>query len=184
MIRDLTFDECERSAYRRRLVRLVLGCTIVSTLITVGVIREVKIHDEVAALAPARASSLASLRARHDALEGLLEQHHFWTGAFTARTELADLMVAIHDQEKADDERERGRLIEFKRVRDESEAAYMRGRVYVERGDYPLALLHFQSALELADSLGPDAFGAGGWEHREEVVNNIKTLQASEGGDS
>ena len=47
MIRDLTFDELERSAHRRRLVRLVLGVTTLSTILTAGVIREVRIYDAV-----------------------------------------------------------------------------------------------------------------------------------------
>lgn len=183
MIRDLTFDELERAARRRRLFRLVIACTTLSTLLTVGVIREVKIYEEIAAVPPARSGDLASLRARHDAIDGLLRQHHFWTGAFNARGELDDLVVAIHEQERTHEEREVERLREVKRVREEAEAARSRGLVYAEKGDYPLALLQFRRALELADSLGAEGFGGGDWEHREQIVKDIQALQAMEGAD-
>ena len=181
MIRDLTFDELQRAAHKRRLLRLVIGCTALSTVLTVGVIREVKIYDEVSSVPPARAGDLDSLRARHDAINGLLRQHHFWTGAFQARGELADLTVAIHEQERTHQEREQERQREVKRVREEAEAARSRGLVCAERGDYPLALLQFRRALELADSLGDEAYEGGEWEHREQVLKDIEALQALEG---
>ena len=95
MIRDLTFDEIERSAHRRRLVRLVLGVTTISTILTAGVIREVRIYDAVSGVPAARSGDLDSLRNRRAAIEGLLEKHHFWTGAFQARGELDDPVAAV-----------------------------------------------------------------------------------------
>ena len=74
MIRDLTFDELERSAHRRRLVRLVLGVTTLSTILTAGVVREVRIYAAVSDVPSARPGALDSLRHRRAAVEGLLDK--------------------------------------------------------------------------------------------------------------
>ncbi len=180
MIRDLTYDEQERIAHRRRLVRLVLGCTALSTVLTVGVTREVKIFEQVSAVPVARAGDLASLRARHDALEGLLEEHHFWTGALAARSEIDDLVVTIHSEEQTYDEREAEKALNLRRTRDEAEAARVRGLAFAERKDYPLALLQFRRAIELVDSLDVKAFGGHPWEHRKQILVDIEALEALE----
>ncbi|MEM1453057.1 MAG: hypothetical protein AAF957_22905 [Planctomycetota bacterium] len=182
MIRDLTFDELERSAHRRRLVRLVLGVTTLSTILTAGVVREVRIYDAVSDVPSARPGDLDSLRNRRAAIEGLLDKHHFWTGAFQARGELDDLVLAIHSEERALEKLAVERRREVQRIREEAEAARNRGLVYAERKDYALALLQFKRALELADAIGAEGFGGQPWEHRSQIEADVRALQAVEGG--
>ncbi|MEM9802169.1 MAG: hypothetical protein AAGA20_17725 [Planctomycetota bacterium] len=181
MIRDLTFDQLERAAFRRRLVRIVLACTALSTVLTVGVIREVRIYDAIESVPPALAGDLSSLEARHDAIEGLLDKHHFWTGAFQARGELADLVVAIHEEQRALEAVQLERSSELKRIREEAESARERGLASVENGDLNGGLMHFERALQLADTIGPEGFGGAVWEHREQLVVDIAAIESEQG---
>ncbi len=177
MIRDLRFDEIERADKRRRLVRLVVGCLLFSTAASYLTSRELKIREEHRALPEAQLGDLASLQLRHDALESMLAKHHIWTGAFSARDELDDLVVSIHDQETAMAKLKAKKSENEARIREESESARVRGYAFVERREYDLALVQLQRALELADSLGNEAFKGGAWEHRDQVVIDIHELQ-------
>ena len=84
MIRDLRFDEIERADKRKRLIRLVVACLLVSTVGSFVVSRELKIRDEHEAIPVAMPGDLDSFNARHDALQGMLDKHHIWLGAFSA----------------------------------------------------------------------------------------------------
>ena len=184
MIRDLRFDEIERADKRKRLVRLVVACLLVSTAGSYLVSREMKIRDEHRALPEAKVGDPASFTARHDALQGMLSKYHIWAGAFSARDELDALMVSIHEQETAHAKVEAKRIASETLIREEAEAARIRGYVFVERREFELALEQLRRSLELIDSLGEASFEGGEWEHRSKVeldVSEIHTM-LSEGG--
>lgn len=176
MIRDLRFDELEQADRKRRLTRLVIVCLTASTLVTLGVSRELKIKEEFGAIPEARVGDLDSLRARQAGISNLLSEHHVWTGAFSARQEMDDLVRSIHDEEIVLAAAESKRKIEETRIREEAEAARVRGFVLLERKEFDMALAQFQKALDLCDSLGEKAWNGGPWEHRESVVVDIHAL--------
>ena len=177
MIRDLSFEEIERSVRRKRLVRLVIACVVLSTVGTFVVAREAKIRQEFAALPAAALGDLDSLRMRHDGIVAMLDQHHVWTGAFLARRELDDLVVSISAEERAFEEREVVRRTEIARTREEAEVARSRGLVLAERKEFTAAIQQLERSLELADSMGEDGWDGGEWEHREQVVIDIYALK-------
>ena len=180
MIRDLRFDELEQADRKRRLIRLVLVCLTASTLLTFGISRELKIKDEFRSIPDARMGDLASLRARQAGISGMLTKHHVWTGAFAARREMDDLVHSIHAQEKVLRDLEANRKTEETRIREEAEAARVRGFVLLERNEFDLALAQFQKALDLCDSLGDKAWNGGTWKHRDAVVVDIHALKNRE----
>ncbi len=177
MIRDANFEDLRRAANRRHLVHLVLGSMVLSTLLTVGVTREVKIHRKVGALMPADAGDLSALEQRHVDLERISRTHHFWSGAFGVRGELSDLTVAIAELRRAAEARAAESNREEARLCDEAELQRIRGLAAVERGRYSEALDHFKAALEVSDSVGPAGFAGGPWSHREQVLLDIVALQ-------
>ncbi len=177
MIRDANFEDLRRAANRRRLVHLVLGATVLSTPLTVGVIRDVKIHRQAGAAPPADAGDLSALEQRQVELGRIARTHHFWTGAFGLSGELSDLTVAIAGLRRAADARAAESDREEARLSDEAELERIRGLAAVERGRYAEALGHFKAALEISDSLGTAGFAGGPWAHREQVVLDIAALE-------
>lgn len=177
MIRDLRFDEIERADKRRRLVRLVVGCLLVSTAGSYLVSREIKIREEQSALPEAQLGDLSSLKMRHSAIESMLAKHHIWTGAFAARDELDDLVVSIHTQETALAKQEAKKAESERLIREEAESARVRAYHFVERRQYAPALESLERALEIADSLGDAAFPGGAWEHRDKVLIDIHEIR-------
>lgn len=177
MIRDLQFDELQRASQRRRLVRLTAASLVISTVVTVGVFRELKIRKEYAALPEARIGDLEALKARHAGISAMLDEHHVWVGAYKARAEVDDLVVSIHEQETAVASLEAKRKEEETRIREEAEAARNRGLVLAQRQDFGAALEQFRRALELCDSLGEDGWNGEPWEHRDAVVRDVFALE-------
>ncbi|MEM8710590.1 MAG: hypothetical protein AAGG01_06530 [Planctomycetota bacterium] len=181
MIRDLRFDEIERADRRRRLTRLVIACLLVSTAGSFLVSRELKIRKEYKAIPEAQMGDLASLRSRHDAIEGLLSKHHVWTGAYSVRDELDALVVSIHSEETVIAKQEAEKAASVSRIVEEAEAARLRAYAFVEKREYELAVAQLERAVELTDSLGADA---DSWEHREKVLGDIAEIRTllAEGG--
>lgn len=177
MIRDLSFDEMERADGKRRLLRLVVICLLVSSLGSFAVAREMRIREAFEEIPAARIGDLESLRSRHDAIAGMLDEHHVWAGAFQARRELDELVVTIADEERAANEAAAKREAEETRIREEAQAARNRGLNLVERKEYSLALTQFRKALDLCDSLSESAWGGAAWEHREQLVVDIYALE-------
>jgi|GEM_PF-3796273 len=177
MIRDANFEDLRRAANRRRLVHIVIGSTVLSTLLTVGVTREVKIYREVGAVHPADVRDLSALEQRNVKLERIARTHHFWTGAIGLRGEISDLTVAIAELRRASDAREAESQREEERLREEAELERMRGLAAVERGRYSEALSHFKAARQISDSVGPTGFAGGPWSHREQVILDIQALE-------
>ncbi len=181
MIRDLRFDEIERADRRKRLTRLIVGCLLLSSGLTFVVAREVAVKRQYAAIPEAEIGNLGSLRSRHEGIERLLAKHHFWTGAMHARDELDGLVRSIHEQERTLAKLEKERDVEETRIREEAEAARMRGNVFVAKNDHEMAIAQYRRALELADSLGEAGWPGGEWEHRTQVLVEIASLQQYRG---
>ena len=177
MIRDANFEDLRRAANRRRMVHLVLGCTVLSTLLTLGVTREVKIHRQLGAVAPAQVCDLQAMEERQAALESLDRTHHFWTGAFGVRSELTQLTIAIAELRRASEARAAESDRALQRSREEAELERMRGLASVERGRYREAIGHFRSALRISDAVGPVGFSGGPWPHRDQTRLDIKALE-------
>ncbi|MGB0332707.1 MAG: hypothetical protein ACPGPE_12940 [Planctomycetota bacterium] len=177
MIRDANFEDLRRAANRRCMVHLVLGCTVLSTLLTLGVTREVKIHRKLGAVAPAKAGDLQAMGARKEALESIARTHHFWTGAFGVRGELTQLTLAIAELRSASEARAAESDRALQRSREEAELERMRGLASVERGRYGEAIGHFRSALRISDAVGPVGFSGGPWPHRDQTRLDIEALE-------
>jgi len=177
MIRDANFEDLRRAANRRRLVHIVLGCMVLSTLLTVGVTREVKIHRKVGAVAPAQVGDLPAMEERQLALESIARTHHFWTGALGVRSELTELTLAIAELRRASEARAAESDRALQRSRDEAELERMRGLASVERGRYREAIRHFRSALRISNEVGPFGFSGGPWPHRDQTRLDIKALE-------
>lgn len=177
MIRDANFEDLRRAANRRRLVHLVLACTALSTLLTVGVTREVSIYRQVGAVKPAPVGDLEAMERRQAELEMLAASYHFWTGALSVSGELSDLTLAIAELRRASDARAAETERELQRNREEAELERIRGLVAVERGRYVEALGHFKAALRISDSVGSGAYSGGLWEHRDQVLSDITALE-------
>jgi tetratricopeptide (TPR) repeat protein len=177
MIRDANFEDLRRAANRRRMVHLVLGCTVLSTLLTLGVTREVKIHRRLGAVAPAKAGDLQAMGARKEALESIARTNHFWTGAFGVQGELTQLTLAIAELRSASEARAAESDRALQRSREEAELERMRGLASVERGRYGEAISHFRSALRIADAVGPVGFAGGPWPHRDQTRLDIEALE-------
>lgn len=178
MIRDLRFDEIEQADRRKRLVRIVVVCLLVSTLATFVYARERALGEELAAVPVANPGDVDSMRARRDGLETLLDKHHVWLAAFDARKELGELVRKIHEEEKTIAKVEAAEAIEAKRIREEAQAARSRGNILVQRKQYSAALIQYRSAAELADSLGENGWQGGTWKHREQIAVDILELEA------
>lgn len=176
MIRDLSFDEIERADRRRRLVRLTVLCVLVSTTAAFLTKREMEIRAEYAALPAATVGDIDSLRARQDAIDAMLAEHHVWTGALAARNESGDLTERIFQEERALAEAEKRRTDGERTVREEIEAARVRGLALAERKSYAESLSQFRRAIELSDSLGKTAWDGGPWPHRAQVLADIDAL--------
>lgn len=176
MIRDLSFDENERADRRRRLLRLLALCVLVSTAAAFLVSREVEIRAEYAALPAAVVGDVDSLRTRKDAIDAMLDRHHVWTGALAARSESGDLTERIFQEERALADAERQRTEEERRIREEIEAARVRGLALAERKQFAESLSQLRRAIELSDSLGRAAWDGGVWPHRAQVLSDIDAL--------
>jgi tetratricopeptide (TPR) repeat protein len=168
MIRDLRYEELERAAQRKRLVRLALTLVLVSTAVTFVVSRERAIHSEWTGLPVANSGDLASLQLRRDSIEEMLEQRSFWTGVFRATKERDALVVAIHNEERLLTRAEEQADQQKRRQLEEAEASRVRALQHVERGDYDRAIEQFERALAVAEP---------SWEHVAQIRVDLAALQ-------
>lgn len=174
---DVNLEDLRRAAHRRRLLHLVLGCTALSTLLTVGVTREVSIHEEVDRIRSAPGRDLDALEVRQTELKRVVRDHHFWTGAFGVRSELSELEVVIAELRRAAEARAADEARDSRRRREDAELERLRGLVAAERGRYADALEHFRAALRAAELVGPSGFDGAAWEHRGQVIADIEALE-------
>lgn len=168
MIRDLRYEELERAAQQKRLVRLALSLVLVSTVVTFVLSRERAIHSEWTNLPVAKSGDLDSLRQRRDAIEGMLAQRSFWSGVFKATEERDALVVAIHSEERVLTRAEEQAEQQRRRKAEEAERSRVHGLQHVERGDYDQAIAQFELALQAAEP---------SWEHIAQIRVDLAALQ-------
>ncbi|MEZ6014201.1 MAG: hypothetical protein R3F49_03740 [Planctomycetota bacterium] len=145
-----------------------MSLVIASTVATFAVSREGAIHREWQGLPVAQQGDLDSLRQRRDAIEGMLKEHTFWAGVFSATEERDELVVAIHNEERLVARAEEQAELQRRRQQEEAEASRVRALQFVERGDYDRAIEQLERALTAAQ---PE------WEHTAQVKVDLAALQ-------
>lgn len=169
MIRDLRYQDAERSALRARRFRLMACVVLVTALVTVLFSRELDIRRSFGELPAAEPGDRDSMKVRQAALEGFLEDNWLWTGFFQATRERDELRSRIAEEERKEAAAAEAFQQEARRVRERAEAARMRGIMYSDRGQFAKALEDFEQAL-----VGMDE----SWEHHAQVLRDIEALRA------
>jgi tetratricopeptide (TPR) repeat protein len=169
MIRDLRYQEAEKSAKSTRRRRLIVVILVLSAAVSGVLAREMKIRMAYQELPLALPRDQASVEARIAGLDDLIGSARLWSGVMDAIKERDALEAQIkeieHERARADHERE----IEQQRLAEMAEAARMRGLMHAQRGDHTQALVDLKRALSLS---APD------WEHRVRLESDIAALEA------
>ncbi len=168
MIRDLRYQEAERKARATRRNRLLALVVLISAGLTLLVGREVKVHRAYAELVDASLTDPDTLYQRKAGIEGLIAEHRFWLGVFSATAERDRLREQIAEYERESARSARAKESERRRLLELADAARMRGIMYTERGDYRRALVDLEKAQRLSDDE---------WEHRAQVDADVEALR-------
>ncbi|MEW6071908.1 MAG: hypothetical protein AB1726_04830 [Planctomycetota bacterium] len=167
-IRDLRYQEVDQGRTKKRRRRAVALVLLASTLLTLGVLREVRVRQAFAALPAVDGNDLDGMRIRLAALEEFLRRHPVWHGSLGVLAERSTLRVGIESRSQelayqAEMEREAAaRRLEAIRL------ARQRGRQLASAGDYAAALRELEGALRLADPA---------WSEREQVERDVEALR-------
>ncbi len=169
MIRDLHYEKAQK---RRHLRRAWLAASAVFVLLAAtGVVvrRERSVAAEWAHLPAAVPQDLATLEARHAAVDDLLERRGAWLGMASAVRERSELERHIQ-QARTRLAEDAARVVEELRER-RAQADLLRdqARLAAERGDYTQARSSYSRALEIADA---------DWEHRERTERDTAAITA------
>jgi len=173
MIKDLREQASERETRSRKLVRFALFAVILSSVITVGVVREKSLYDDFASLPPAQRGDLPSTAERLSRVDGMLAAHRPWLGMFQVTNERNDLRSEVIRLESMAAKRRQKELEREQQDLLVLEAAREDGLKHARRNEFAAAQADFQRALELAP---PD------WEHREKVLRDLAALEAWQEG--
>ena len=169
MIRDLRYQEAERSQQRSRRSRLLLLLILFSACMTALFSRERDVRSEYAELPAAVEADVQTLRERRAAIEEFIDGKVLWSGLLGARAEVSDLGDQIEELELAEERRSREAELERERLGVLAEDARLRAIMNFEAGSYEKALLDFRRAYSLASA---------DWPHRAQVEREIEALQA------
>jgi Flp pilus assembly protein TadD len=131
--------------------------------------RERGITEQYASIAPAVEGNLASLKAREQAIDQLVDEQHAWMGMFPALQDKRRLAMQIVVLEEQAAKVAHDAAIEKARLEDQAEDARTRGLAFAERGQFDSALADFHRALELSTP---------SWEHRARVQADIDAIEA------
>ena len=167
MIRDLRFEETQvRVGWVRRARTALVACAVVAVLaVLIG--RERQIHEELAALPPARPGDLLSTQERVAALQEVFDANLVWATMWSAGQERAALKAEAERLAAAEADA-RARLAEARaRARILADAEHAQARVAADRLEFDAAQQHFEQALRLAPQ---------GWESRGQVEREIALL--------
>ncbi len=168
MIRDLRYQEAEKSNRSKRRWRLLFVLLLVSTGVSALIAREVSIRRTYDGLPEASLETPSTLHERRAGLQAMLDDYRVWSGmvGVTQERDTLDTRIADHEREMAAEGRRNARVAVQRQ--EMAEAARMRGLMHSERGEFDEALVSFQEALERSQ---PD------WEHRAQLQVDIDALE-------
>jgi tetratricopeptide (TPR) repeat protein len=169
MIRDLRFQDQERRKRASKVGRYALAILVIAGALGLAVIRERDVARRHAAIPPAIPGNVESMRARQQALAGLISSDHVWLGlpqAWIERDQLAHDLAEI-DRIAAAKERD----ISEAQKKDELLAKDLleRGRMYANQGRFEPALTDLRRALEV---------GSEHWTERHRTEAEVAAIEA------
>jgi tetratricopeptide (TPR) repeat protein len=168
VLRNLRFKRRVGVKRRGGGFRFVLVTAALALGIAYGVMRELRLRAELAALPDASASNLVALKRRLGELDAFTERNPVWHGALGVLSERAELRVQVSVlEEKARVEREARARAERERL-DNAELRRRRGLDLAQSGDFRGALDVLREAL---------VHGGNDWERREEVLRDVEALE-------
>lgn len=175
MIRDLRYQEAEKTNRSKRRWRLLLVLLLVSSGVSALIAREVSIRRAYDSLPDASLTTPGSLQERRAGLQAMLDDYRVWSGmvGVTQERDTLDTRIADRERENAAEARRANKVAEQRQ--EMAEAARMRGLMHSERGEFDSALLSFREAMERSR---PD------WEHRAQLqvdIDAIEKWQAEQG---
>jgi Flp pilus assembly protein TadD len=167
MIRDLRFEQAQRSQAWRKRARAVAIATVAVVAVAGVVVREARLDAEYATVPEAPGGDLAALQVRMNSIDEMIESNPLWLGMFQAGRERSRLRTEITRIQMARAEKEREAAAERARIETLAEAERSQGRLLAEQSQFDQALEHFQLALRHAP---PD------WKHRAEVQRDVDAI--------
>lgn len=167
-LRNLRFKRTVGVRRRGGGFRFVLVSAALVLGIAYGVLREIRLRDELKAVPEAPTSNVPALKRRLSELDAFAQTNPIWHGALQVRAELAELRVQVSVlEEKARAEKEAHERAENERL-ENAELCRRRGLDIAQSGDLKKALDVFRQAL---------VHGGPNWEKRAEVLRDVETLE-------
>lgn len=168
MIRDLRYQDAERTARGRRRNRLLVVLVLLSAGATAVAGRELKIERRYEQILPVVPSDPSTMYARRDALDAMLAEHRIFL-RFTQVTDERDaLRDSISEHERAKIDQQKRLAAAAQELLDTVEAVRLRGLRQSEMGNFDAALSSFEEALEQAPE---------GWAHTRQVQADVDALR-------
>lgn len=168
-IRDLRFQEVDRTEARRSRRRVALVTLVGSLLVATGLLRETGLAEEFRTLPPAAPGDVAGTRLRLAGLESFIERHPIWHGSLRAIAERTELRLETERVLEAERLAAERRATELSRRMEEAELARKRGAILAQDGHYAEALEELRRSLEIA---------LPQWEERVRVQRDIDAISA------
>ncbi len=166
-IRDLRYQEIDERKNRKRRRRIVVAVLIVSVIVSLGVLHEIRARGSFQDLAGYSEGDLPSMRARLDALERFVDKHPVWHGSLGVLSERSQLRVEIDHLEEEERLRVEAAREELARKVEGAVLARKRAWLLARAEDFEGALQELESALEMAP---PD------WAERERVERDVASI--------
>ena len=168
LVRDLCYQEGDEKKRTRVRIRAILWSLALLTLISLGVMRELRVRSEYRELAGREGSALEEFRARLARVEEFARAYPAWHGALEVRREESFLRgeIARLDAEEQLVADNAMRAAEARELVIES--IHERGLQAASSGDFAGALAAFEQVLEMA---GPE------WSKRERTMNDAQVIR-------
>ena len=174
MIRDLRYENAERTARRAKSIRTALMLAVVGVVLVGAVTHEVNVRKSFGEIPSLQEESLDSMRERHAGLTLFLDSNKVWTGYFLASRELSSLGRRISREERRIAEEQAAAQAVITRRFERANAARNRALMYAERTQFEKALKDFRTSIEEMDPT---------WEHYDQVQRDIRALEEHLGGE-
>jgi tetratricopeptide (TPR) repeat protein len=169
MIRDLRYEDTDKRNRWRRRLQVAALLTVFGAVGGGIVMREQRIEAEYAQLPKVHPKDVGAMRAQMQQLDDWIAKNPLWLGMFDAGRERSRLRTEIEQLEAALHEAQRIALATHAKQEIAAEAERVLGRMSAEGNDFPLALEHFQRALELAPA---------DWKARGQVETDVTAITA------